>query len=155
MRIKLVISCLVIAFLAWSCFKVKAPEYRGVENVHITDLSFNSVKLNLTVNIYNPNDIKLVMSGGKVNIKLDEIDFGDIRLDSGFVLPPEELSSFTASTGTTFKGLLTGVIPTIRNLLTKDEISLHLKGHIVARTYGGIPLRIPVIKTEKIKLSQQ
>lgn len=155
MRTKGFLFFSLVAIFLWSCGKIIAPDYRGVENVHISDISLTSVKLNFTVKMYNPNKIKLVTKSGKINVKLDEIDFGDVRLDSGFVLPPEELSSFTATAETTFKGIFLGILPTLKNLMTKDEIPMHLKGHMVAKTYGGIPLRIPIYKTEKIKLSQR
>lgn len=150
-KIKLFSAILSLIVLT-ACFNIKPVEFKNISNASVSLVGIAGAQLKFNVNLHNPNNFKINLYKSNLNIKLDEIDFGDTQLDSTIFIPPNSDITIPLTLNTKFQNIFSGVLQTLTNMSkNSNEIPLKIKGYVTVKA-KGIKTRIPVNRTENIKL---
>lgn len=141
---------LIFTLLFFSC-KLQDPEFKGIQNISIENISANEILVKGEGSFYNPNSIGITLETVNVKLYLEEEELGiceqtlnkKIEAKSDFTVPievkfpPEKL----------YKNLLQNFF----GLLSKKEYEVRYVGEVTAQKFG-FSFKIPVNQRKKIKI---
>lgn len=140
--------CALILFLC-SCNSMQPVEYRGLSNFNV-GLKPKPVA-SADIRFFNPNKVSGKLTSAEMEIWVDGKKAGSVV--QTYDIPVKKQSEFSVpvEVGISLKEL--GVLNTMATLLRGDPLPVMLKGHVQVQVHG-IPIRIPVEHTEKIKVGK-
>lgn len=142
-----------LAAIAASCatlgrtLRFEEPNIR-LQEVRVTGLSLSGGTLDLTLDVFNPNEYRLRSTRLEVGIDLEDVHFGDALFESPVDLPSQQHSLITVPVRFEWAGLGAGA----RALLSRQGIRYGLTGvatlgsplgdrRVQLRATGDVPLR--------------
>lgn len=149
---KILLSC-IAALIFNACTLIKPIEYKGVKEPKVNNLTLSEIDVNFKVAIENQNRFKVKVKKCKLFITIENIELGWVELDEKTDLLGKQVSLLPLNFKVKFSDLLKNNI-SISSLmkLNKKEVTIHAKGFVVGAA-KGIPVRLPIDKTEKISLN--
>lgn len=105
----------------------------SLDTIQVVALDLRGGRLNLLLDVYNPNGYDLRGTGLEATLELEETRFGDVQLERDFLLPAKEQTFIEIPMSFTWEGVGAGA----RALLTRGEVAYDLATLIRARTPGG------------------
>ncbi len=151
-------SCSMLKDIA----EVKNPEIK-IENVHISDFTFNEVQLLFDVSIRNPNSFSAKLSGFDYDFKINENTFLRGEQNSDLAIPGNEISNIQIPLTLQFSELyntfnsLAGQDSMDYQIVTGIFVELPVVGRkrFPVSKSGTLPVvQIPKIKVDKIQLNK-
>lgn len=130
-----------------SCSKPKAPEFRGVENVKVENVTGDSATVSLNILYFNPNDYDLSVKNVACDILANESVIGRYQVDSVYKIPASLQGTYPARMRVSLKPIYANALSALLN----KQVILHFKGSAkVGR--GGFYLTVPIdfSKTQKL-----
>lgn len=139
---------LTLSVLLTSCFK--EPEFKGVQNIVVRELTANGVTVDAEALFFNPNGVSITLEQIDVNLVINDNNVGNVNYTLNQKI--EGKSDFKLPITVTFppKLLYDNLLQGLAGLLTKKEYVVEYKGHVKAKAIG-ISLKIPVKEKKKIK----
>lgn len=119
-------------------FRFEEPTVR-LETIQVRGLDLLGGQLILVLDVFNPNSYELRGLGLEAQLALEETQFGEARLDEGFLLPADAHALLEIPMSFTWKGVGAGA----KALLSRGEVGYDLITAIRADTPAGArPVRI-------------
>jgi len=139
---------LALATLLTSCFK--EPEFKGVQNIVVKELSANGVTVDAEALFYNPNGVSITLEQIDVNLVINDSNVGNVNYALNQKI--EGKSDFKLPITVSFppKLLYDNLLQGLAGLLTQKEYVVEYRGFVRAKAVG-ISLKIPVKEKKKIK----
>lgn len=147
MRGEIIFLLWCIAALAVSCDNIETVEYRGLSNFRV-GLKPKPVA-SADIRFFNPNRVSGQLRSAEIEVWVDGKKAGSVTQE--YDIPVKKQAEFTVpvEVGLSLKDL--GFMSTLSTLLRGDPLPVMLKGHVQLQVHG-IPVRIPVEHSEKIKI---
>lgn len=143
----------IVALIFNACTLLKPIEYKGVKEPKVNSLTLSEIDVNFKVALENQNRFKIKVKKCRLFITVENIELGWVELDEKTVLLAKQTSLLSLNFKVKFSDLLKNNI-SITSLmkLNNKEVTINAKGFVVGAA-RGIPIRLPIDKTEKINLS--
>ncbi len=129
---KLILPCLLAAFLGISCGSLKEPEFRSIENAKMSSYSLSEINARIDLGFYNPNKDRLKLKKAEGDIWADNTPMGSFSIDT--LLKIEGNSNFVLPVDLKLK-VDKAVAGSLGNFL-KKEVTLRIEG--TARVGKGL-----------------
>ena len=113
---------LLVAF--GSCKSVKAPDFRGIENVRLSRFGMNESTLQLDLHYYNPNKTKLKLKNAEGDAWIEDNLLGHFIIDTTINIPAQEDFRMPVTLQVNMKKMLQNSAM----LLLKNEVTLRVEG---------------------------
>jgi LEA14-like dessication related protein len=124
-KMKGIILMAIFGILLSSCSKMKAPEFRSIENFRIDSAGLVSSKVRLDVLLFNPNNFSVKLKETASNFYIDSTYLGQLTQDS--VVSIAANSSFVVP--------LTGTVQV--NKLLNNGLAILLNKKVLVRAEGN------------------
>ena len=124
-----------------------AVEYRGISNLKV-GLKPKPVA-SADIRFFNPNRVSGQLRSAEMEVWVDGKKAGSVVQQ--FDIPVKKQAEFSVPVEVTLSLKDLGFMSTMATLLRGDPLPVLLKGHVQVHVHG-IPVRIPVEHTEKIKI---
>jgi LEA14-like dessication related protein len=151
--LKTLLFVIASALLLSSCGSIQPLTVSKVENVKLNNLSKNSLTLEVTMAVKNPNNYRFKMVDNHLDLYLNNSEIGGVKIKERIVIPRKSEQSYTFLLNAEFSRLAIGAIPSLLNMLQTRQVELKLVGDVKVRTMG-ISKRFPLEITEKVSLSR-
>ncbi len=115
---------IVVLFAFSSCKSIKAPEFRGIENVHMSHFGMNESTLQLDLHYYNPNKSKLKLKNAEGDAFIENNLLGHFIIDTLITIPGKDDFRMPVTLQINMKKMLQNSAL----LLLKDEVTLKVDG---------------------------
>jgi hypothetical protein len=148
----IVLGC-ITALIFNACTLIKPIDYKGVKEPKVNSLTLGEIDVNFKVALENQNRFKIKVKKCRLFITIENIELGWVELEEKSVLLAKQMSLLPLNFKVKFSDLLKNNI-SITSLmkLNKKEVTINAKGFVVGSA-RGIPIRLPIDKTEKISLN--
>jgi LEA14-like dessication related protein len=151
--LKTLLFVVASALLLSSCGSIQPLTVSKVENVKLNNLSKNSLTLEVTMAVKNPNNYRFKMVDNHLDLYLNNSEIGGVKIKERIVIPRKSEQSYTFLLNAEFSRLAIGAIPSLLNMFQTRQVELKLVGDVKVRTMG-ISKRFPLEITEKVSLSR-
>jgi hypothetical protein len=136
---KRICPLLLLVTLVASCGSIKAPEFRGVENIRVTKLGVKNTLLALDLHYFNPNKSRLKLKEAEGDAWLDGRLLGHFQIDSLVEIAPLAEFRLPVVLQLEMSQLLSNTVYAFLN----PEVNLKIEGK--ARVgKGGLFIRYPL-----------
>jgi LEA14-like dessication related protein len=144
-------SLLLIVISIEGCFIFKDLEFKGIESHKIEEVSLkNGLKLNLGVQLQNPNWFAIKAKGGEINVKANGINLGKFQISRSVKIPKKSDGIIEIGIESKFKNLLGGGLLSLVSMATKGgKLKIELEGYVHASAIG-LSKKVKVSTTEYI-----
>jgi LEA14-like dessication related protein len=131
-------SFLLILVSLESCLVLKDLEFKGISRHKIEEFSLNNgIKLQLGVQLANPNWFAIKANGGKVNIKINEINLGEFKLTKPVKIPKKSDGVLEIGIESKIKNLIGGGILSIFSLASSGgKLKIEMEGFVRGSAFG-------------------
>lgn len=146
-------SLLLIVISLQGCFIFKDLEFKGISSHKIEEISFkNGLKLNLGVQLQNPNWFAIRAKGGEINVKANGINLGKFEIARSVHIPKKSDGIIEIGIESKLKNLLGSGLISLVSMATKGgKLKIELEGYVHASALG-LSKKIKVSTTEYIGL---
>tara|TARA_Y100000766_G_scaffold284184_1_gene301851 strand:- start:380 stop:844 length:465 start_codon:yes stop_codon:yes gene_type:complete len=136
-----------------SCLIFKDLEFKGISNYKIEEISFkNGLKLNLGVQLQNPNWFTIKAKGGEINVKANGINLGKFQIAKSVNIPKKSDGIIEIGIESKLKNLFGGGLLSLVSIATKGgRLKIELEGYVHASALG-LSKRVKVSTIEYIGL---
>lgn len=73
-------SILALVFIMFSCIEFIQPEFKGVKNVQVGKFGATGIDVEITANIYNPNNYNLTVMGSDLDFYIGNRKMGKANI---------------------------------------------------------------------------
>jgi LEA14-like dessication related protein len=126
-------------FTLSSCGSLKAPDFKGMENVRVGRLGANESSLNIDLHYFNPNKSKLKLKKAEGDAWIDDNLLGHFSIDTLIQIPANADFRMPVLLEMNMKKLLKNSAA----LLLKSEVTLRVEGKAKVGK-GGIYINYPI-----------
>lgn len=133
--------------MVFSCNSIETVEYRGLSNFKV-GLKPKPVA-SADIRFFNPNRVSGQLRSAEMEVWVDGKKAGSVVQE--YDIPVKKQSEFSVPVEVSISLKDLGLMSTMATLLRGDPLPVMLKGHVQLQVHG-IPVRIPVEHTEKIKI---
>ena len=146
-------SLLLIVISLEGCFVFKDLQFKGISSHKIEEISFkNGLKLNLGVQLQNPNWFAIKAKGGEINVKANGINLGKFQIAKSVNIPKKSDGVVEIGIESKLKNLLGGGLLSLVSIATKGgKLKIELEGYVHASALG-LSKRVKVSTIEYIGL---
>lgn len=131
----------------------KDLEFKGIASHKIEEVSLkNGLRLNLGVQLQNPNWFAIKAKGGEINVKANGINLGKFQISRSVNIPKKSDGIIEIGIESKLKNLLGGGLLSLVSMATKGgKLKIELEGYVHASALG-LSKRIKVSTIEYIGL---
>jgi LEA14-like dessication related protein len=148
---RIVVSLLAIgvlcSLLLAGCSKPVAPEYRGLDNLRINQLGIGESAIAADLKYYNPNNFKMKLKYGEMDVYLNDRFLGKTVLDTSTEVPARDSFSIPVSMKVDMKQIYSNAL----EILMNNEVNIKLDG-FAKLGKGAIYFNVPIKYEGKQKL---
>lgn len=127
----------------------KAPVFRHVSNVKVTNVTGTEALLKGDAFFYNPNDVSMKLRKVDIDVLLEGKKIGGIKQKMQTKIPA--LSEFKVPVDAKFNIGEVGVLNSLLSVLGGKKMKVHYVGRIKLSIYG-VPVSVPVDYEDDIRL---
>ena len=150
-RLTLIFLILIIATLISSCLEYKEVKVVDVTGVGIKDISTKGIKVEVSMQIKNPNKYDISIVDSDLDLFLKGKKMGEAKLQEKITLPAKSNKIHRFTIKSSLKDVASGILPVMMSVLSSSSVDLEVKGDIKARA-KGLSKKFPVDFKEKVKL---
>lgn len=136
MKIKLFFTLILGTFLFTSCFHYNDVVYQGFDNVKISKPKDGQMTLNFDLKLDNPNKYKIKIKPSDVSIFIGGKELGQVHLTETLVIDKRSQKSYPLSLELKLKDLFKSGLGSAFEMMTKQTVSLRIKGFVRGSVYG-------------------
>lgn len=136
-------------FFVTSC-DLDNPEYKGIENLTITEITKDKVSFNLDVSAFNPNKHKINIRKSNFKVYIDESYVGDAYLMDKYIMPKRE--TVTQTVPIELK-LQKGSLFTLIGKTQRKSADIRIQG-VLKGSLSGIPFRKKINEKKEVDLKE-
>lgn len=136
MNIKLFLTLILGTFLLASCFRYDDVVYQGFDNVKISKPKDGQMTLNFDLKLDNPNKYKIKIKPSDVSIFIGGKELGQVHLTETLVIDKRSQKSYPLSLELKLKDLFKSGLGSAFEMMTKQTVSLRVKGFVRGSVYG-------------------
>jgi LEA14-like dessication related protein len=136
MSIKLFFTLILGTFLFTSCFHYDDVVYQGFDNVKISKPKDGQMTLNFDLKLDNPNKYKIKIKPSDVSIFIGGKELGQVHLTETLVIDKRSQKSYPLSLELKLKDLFKSGLGSAFEMMTKQTVSLRIKGFVRGSVYG-------------------
>jgi LEA14-like dessication related protein len=143
---------MILLFLN-ACVNYKEVVYNGIQNVQLKKIdSKGKITIQVSVNVYNPNDYDIKIKPSKLNLLIASQSIGLVKSQESIVL----LKNSTQTHSVDLEGQIKlkdnkNILQELIQVLIKNNFTLRVKGKLKI-SVKGLSVRLPIDETPKIKL---
>jgi LEA14-like dessication related protein len=142
------LSFLIMMLGVLSCSKPKDLQYLNFQNFRLEEISGGQSVISAELQYYNPNNFKLKLKEGQVDVTVNNTLLGNSRLDTLMEIPKKDTFLIPLHMKVDTRTLMSKVM----NLLFTSDLDIKLDGH--ARLgKGGIYFNVPIHYQGKQKIN--
>lgn len=135
----LVIPTLLALFIAASCRQPLLPEYSGVENIRLGELSANESAVSADLKYFNPNPFPMKLKQGEVGVYINDRFVGRTILDTAIAIPARDSFLIPVSMKLDMKQVYSNALSAVLS----GSVKIKLDGFArVSR--GALTMKLPV-----------
>ncbi|TND08195.1 MAG: hypothetical protein FD123_2450 [Bacteroidetes bacterium] len=127
-RIPHIFLCIGLLLMAASC-SIKPVTVTGVQDVKIEKLDMGGITFSTGLKINNPNKIGFGIYGSKLNVKMNGVPLGEIKLDKKVKVRRKSEDVHTVKLSSTFQDML-GSAPSLMQMAQKKNGNVEITGYI-------------------------
>ena len=141
----------LLAISLFGCLQYKEVQIIKVIDVGIKNVSTKAINIEVAMQIKNPNkyDISIVGSDLTLFVKGKKLGVANIKEKIKLKKKSNDIYRFTIQSN--LKDISAGLLPIIMGLITKNSMSLEVKGFIKAKA-KGISKKVPIDFKKNVKL---
>lgn len=136
MNIKLFFTLILGTLLFTSCFRYDDVVYQGFDNVKISKPKDGQMTLNFDLKLDNPNKYKIKIKPSDVSIFIGGKELGQVHLTETLVIDKRSQKSYPLSLELKLKDLFKSGLGSAFEMMTKQTVSLRIKGFVRGSVYG-------------------
>jgi LEA14-like dessication related protein len=121
------------------CKQPVAPDYRGIESVTITKITFTESHVDANVKFYNPNNFKLQLKHADINISANNKFIGRCLIDSTINIPRMDSFYIPVSVNVDLKNIMGNAV----QLLLNGQVKVNGDGFVRLKK-TGVAFKVPV-----------
>ena len=132
-------SLLLIVISIEGCFMFKDLEFKGIASHKIEEVSLkNGLRLNLGVQLQNPNWFAIKAKGGEINVKANGINLGKFQISRSVNIPKKSDGIIEIGIESKLKNLLGGGLLSLVSMaiFNKNDLNLSLLLGSIASAYS-------------------
>lgn len=141
---------IISTFFMVGCTEVQDAEIGDIEGLKVSNISGNSVTLEMLVPIHNPNSFRFKITNIDLDVEINGSVVGNISNNNKIVVPAKSYHKHKIKLDVKLKDALQGGAVIFNTLMGRSQ-KLTLKGFIKARAFV-ITKKIEVEKTKEISL---
>jgi LEA14-like dessication related protein len=153
MSIKLFFTLILGTFLFTSCFHYDDVVYQGFDNVKISKPKDGQMTLNFDLKLDNPNKYKIKIKPSDVSIFIGGKELGQVHLTETLVIDKRSQKSYPLSLELKLKDLFKSGLGSAFEMMTKQTVSLRIKGFVRGSVYGFTQKRY-IDETKEMETAQ-
>ena len=144
---------LLIITVISSCSSIEPLTVSKVKNVKLKNFSKNSVSLEVTFIVKNPNWQKFTITDNHFNVFLNSSELGTAKIKEKIIIPGKSENDYTFLIDTHFTTLALSSIPSLINIFKTKQVEFKLTGNVKVKTMG-FGKRFPVEIIETVPFSK-
>jgi LEA14-like dessication related protein len=137
----------ICILLLQGCVKPVAPEYRGLANLRVNALGAGESAISADLMYYNPNNFKMKLKYGEMNVYLNDKLLGKTVLDTLTQIPARDSFLIPVSMKVDMKQVYSNAL----DILLNNEVNIKLDG-FAKLGKGGIFFDVPIKYEGKQKI---
>lgn len=153
MNFKLAITLFFGTFLLGSCFQYDDLVYQGFDNVKMTKPKEGQMTLNFDLKLDNPNKFKIKIKPSDVTVFLGGKELGQVHLTETLTIAKRSERSYPISLDVKLKDLFKSGFGSLFEMMTKQTVSLRVKGFVRGSVYGVTQKRY-IDETKEMETAQ-
>ena len=138
--------CVLLALLA-GCGKPKDVQFIDVQNINVDQFGLAESVISADIRYYNPNDFRLKLKEGELDVTLNDTYLGHSKLDTLLEIPKLDTFSIPVKLKVNMKTFLSKAA----NVLLSNEVEIKLDGNAKVGK-SGIYFNVPIHYQGKKKL---
>jgi len=145
-----IIACWMLSIctlLLVACAKPVAPEYKGLDNLRINTLGIGESAISADLMYYNPNNFKMKLKYGEMNVYLNNRFLGKTILDTLTVVPAHDDFRIPVSMKVDMKQVYANAL----DILLNNEVNIKLDG-FARLGKAGVSFNVPIKYEGKQKI---
>lgn len=143
-----VLSCgilLTLLFITVGC-DIEEPEFTNLRDFRIVKVEGQHFEVEFTVDCDNPNKFGFKVKPSKLNLFVEEEDFGTVTLDDKVKIRRKSLNSYTVPVSIDLKD---GSFFRLMKYAVRSEVNVTLEGKVRGSVYG-IPKSMNIRETRVV-----
>jgi LEA14-like dessication related protein len=128
-----------------SCISLKPVEFQGIESVQLINMTDTTADVDVTLNIKNPNNYKLVVKKVDLDASLNKKPVGKIKHSVKLTIPKNSELPYTLR----LNADLVQIRRMLPSLIFTSTAQVNIKGNIKAKVFM-IPKKIKLDVTQKV-----
>jgi LEA14-like dessication related protein len=136
-----------------SCFEYDDVVYQGFENVKMTKPNEGQMTLSFDIKLDNPNKYKIKIKPSDVTVFVGGKELGQIHLNETLVIDKRSEKSYPLTLDLKLKDLFKTGLGGLFEMMTKQTVSLRVKGFVKGSVYGITQKRY-VDQTKEMETAQ-
>jgi LEA14-like dessication related protein len=136
MNTKLLLTLLLGLSLLSSCFQYDDVVYQGFDNVKMTKPKDGQMNIKFNLKLDNPNNYKIKIKPSDVTVFVGGKELGQIHLTETLVIDKRSEKSYPLSVDLKLKDLFKSGLGGLFEVITKQTVTLRIKGFVRGSVYG-------------------
>lgn len=140
-------GCSLVLLLLAGCARPVAPEYRGLDNLRINTLGIGESAISADLMYYNPNNFKMNLKYGEMDVYLNNSFLGKTILDTLTLIPAHDNFLIPVSMKVDMKQVYSNAL----DLILNNEVTIKLDG-FARLGKAGLSFNLPIKYEGKQKI---
>jgi LEA14-like dessication related protein len=153
MNIKLFFTLIVGALLLNSCFEYDDVEYKGFENVKMTNPKDGHMSLSFDLKLNNPNKFKIKIKPSDVTVFIGGKELGQVHLTETLTIAKRTHRTYPIALNVKLSDLFESGLGSAFEMMSKQKVSLRIKGFVRGSVYGITQKRY-IDETQEMETAQ-
>lgn len=136
------------------------PQFKSIENIHVTELTPSKVSIEGDAVVYNPNPISIEMDAILMDVYINETMVGQVNQTASAVIKKKAdfhvplRVSFNPESLFKDKDNLLGLLESALNAYYNKKVDMHVQG-MAGFDVKGIQFKVPFTYEEEILLTEE
>jgi LEA14-like dessication related protein len=149
----LFLSLLFGLFALSSCLQYDNLVYKGYENVNLTNTKEGQMTLKFNLKLDNPNKFKIKIKPSNVSVFLAGKELGQVHLTETLTIAKRSEKTYPISLNLNLKDLFKSGLGSAFEMMSKQTVSLRIKGFVKGSVYGITQKRY-IDQTQEMETAQ-
>jgi LEA14-like dessication related protein len=136
MNLRLIFTLALGLGLFTSCFQYDDVVYQGFDNVKMSKPKDGQMNIKFDLKLDNPNKYKIKIKPSDVTVFVGGKELGQIHLTETLVIDKRSEKSYPLSLDLKMKDLFKSGLGGMFEMMTKQTVSLRIKGFVRGSVYG-------------------
>jgi len=136
MNLRLLLTLLLGLSLFTSCFQYDDLVYQGFDNVKLSKPKDGVLTLNFDLKLDNPNKYKIKIKPSDVSVFIGGKEIGQVHLTETLVIDKRSEKTYPMTLDLKLKDMFKSGLGSAFEMMTKQKVSLRIKGFVRGSVYG-------------------